>query len=125
MRASWYRQQWIRRSITIILLLVISGGFLSTCVGQEEKSLFIVLYPHDSASETPLEENMVYEGTQYDVIVGYNHSFDDNSSDVGIANNVTVTVPWEVPYFINSFQPYIYGKDLQLNSRLDNRLKFF
>jgi len=86
---------------------VISGGFLSTCVGQEEKSLFIVLYPHDSASETPLEENMVYEGTQYDVIVGYNHSFDDNSSDVGIANNVTVTVPWEVPYFINSFPPYI------------------
>jgi len=76
--------------------------------GEEQSSLFIVLYLEGETSEIPVDEDIVYEGTRYDVYVGYNITKDDGSSpEIGIATNVTVIIPWANPYYINAETPFV------------------
>lgn len=92
--------------VIILFFLVFLQCFLLSTAAQEQNSLFIVMYDHESVSETPLDENVVFAGASYDVVIGYNVSTPDGEWDVGIANNVTVTVPWADPSYIGMDPPY-------------------
>jgi hypothetical protein len=50
-----------------------------------------------------MQSNILLEGASYDVVVG----FENETGEKGIAYNVTVTVPWDSPYFIGMNPPEI------------------
>jgi hypothetical protein len=99
---SWSR--FYRYYILIIFVISITNSLTGhTIRAQNENSLFIVIYEHNPASGIPMQSNVLLEGASYDVVIG----FENETGEKGIAYNVTVTVPWDSPYFIGTNPPEI------------------
>ena len=88
--------------IFFMIMVLMSCCFTLRLSGEEQRSLFIVIYDVESSSNIPLQGNLFYEGKDYEIVVGY-----ENQTERGIAHNVTVRVPWADPYFIGIDPPSV------------------
>lgn len=86
-------------SFLLIIMLIIFPK--TTILADEEKPLFIVI--HDNETNLPIQEDIFYEGKEYDIAIGCEGEF-------GYIYNVSVNIPWENTYITSEELPWITVK---------------
>jgi len=93
----------LRCFYSLIVLLIIVMALLpkNTTLADEDKYLFIVI--HDNETNLPIQEEIFYEGKEYDIAVGC-------VGEYGYAYNVSINIPWENTYITSEELPWITVK---------------